>query len=310
MSTIQVQSPGMFTTVQDLGRYGYGPLGVSPSGAGDPLALRVGNLLVGNLESAAALEMTLLGGTFVFPEGAIVALAGADFSATVDGSPLAPWTACELSPGATLRTGGAQSGARCYLCVRGGIEVKPLLGSASTHILTGLGGFAGRPLKRGDVLRIGRSAGTPRVIRPAELAKLAPRKILRATDGPQTGWFSRASLDRFFGGAYQVTGESNRMGLRLEGPALETPHSGQMISEGVSLGAIQVPAGGKPIILFVEQQTTGGYPKIANVISADLPSIGQLRPRDEIRFEHVEPAAARALIRQQEEFLISGALFQ
>lgn len=316
MSTIQVQSPGMFTTVQDLGRYGYGPLGVSPSGAADPIALRVGNLLAGNIESAAALEMTLLGGTFLFPDGAVIALAGAEFSATVDGAPLVMWTACEIRPGATLRIGGAQSGARCYLCVRGGIAVPLLLGSASTHILTGLGGFVGRPLKRGDILQIGKPSGTQRTIVRETLRKLAPRKILRATDGPQSDWFSRASVELFFASAYQVTEESNRMGLRLEGPTLETPHanqytetSGQMISEGVSLGAIQVPAGGKPIILFVEQQTTGGYPKIANIISADLPGIGQLRPRDEIRFEHVSAETARALIREQEELLFSGALF-
>ncbi len=314
MSTIQVQSPGMFTTVQDLGRYGYGPLGVSPSGAADPTALRVGNLLVGNLESAAALEMTLVGGTFLFPEGGVIALAGAEFAAAVDGAPLATWTACEIPAGATLRIGGTQSGARCYLCVCGGIAVKPLLGSVSTHILTGLGGFAGRPLKKGDVLQIGEPSGTPRIIIREMLEKLAPRKILRATDGPQTDWFSRQSVELFFTSVYRVTEESNRMGLRLEGPTLETPHThsnnGQMISEGVSLGAIQVPAGGKPIILFVEQQTTGGYPKIANIISADLPSIGQLRPRDEVSFEHVSAETARAWIREREELILSGALFR
>jgi len=294
----------MFSTVQDLGRYGYGPLGVSPSGAADPIALRVGNLLVGNVESAAALEMTLLGGSFLFPDGGVVALAGSDFGPSIDGAPVPMWTACELRPGQTLRTGPTRSGARCYLCVRGGISVKLLLGSASTHILTGLGGFEGRPLKKNDVLQIGGATVTqPRTIRPEVLAQIAPRKILRATDGPQTDWFSPESVDRFYAGAYTVTEESNRMGLRLEGPALETPHSGHMISEGVSLGAIQVPAGGKPIILFVEQQTTGGYPKIANIISADLPSVGQLRPRDEVRFEHVRPEAARAAIREQETLL-------
>jgi len=311
MSTIQVQSPGMFTTVQDLGRYGYGPLGVSPSGAADPIALRIGNLLVGNLESAAALEMTLLGGTFLFPEGGVVALAGSDFGPAIDGIALAMWTACEIRPGQTLRTGPTRSGARCYLCVQGGIVVKLLLASASTHILTGLGGFEGRPLRKGDVLRIGDRRGARiRTIIPERLARLAPRKHLRATDGPQTEWFSSESVKRFYDGAYTVTEESNRMGLRLEGPELETPHSGQMTSEGVSLGAIQVPAGGKPIILFVEQQTTGGYPKIANIVSADLPSIGQLRPRDEMRFQHLHPQAARALIREQENLLRSGALFQ
>lgn len=303
---IHVLNPGMFTTVQDLGRYGYGPIGVSPSGAADPIALRLGNLLVGNLESEAALEMTLLGGTFVFPDGGLIALAGSDFGPSIDGEPVAMWTAHRVQPGQTLKTGPTRSGARCYLCVHGGIAVKPLLGSASTHILTGLGGFEGRPLKKGDVVPIGDARPAERiVIPPKTIEALQPRKLLRATVGAQTDWFRPESVKTFFSSPYLVTEDSNRMGLRLEGPALDTPHSGQMTSEGVSLGAVQVPAGGQPIILFVEQQTTGGYPKIANIISADLPSLGQLRPRDEVRFEFVSPAYARTLIRDQESLIRS-----
>jgi len=294
----------MFTTVQDLGRYGYGPIGVSPSGAADPVSLRIGNMLVGNLESDAALEMTLLGGTFVFPDGALVALVGSDFSA-----PIPMWTAHQMQPGETLKTGPTRDGARCYLCVHGGISVKLLLGSASTHILTGLGGHEGRPLRKGDILHIGESrASKPSTIVPEILEQLKPRKILRATIGPQTDWFSPESVRTFYRSVYTVTEESNRMGLRLEGPALDTPQSGQMTSEGVSLGAIQIPAGGKPIILFVEQQTTGGYPKIANIVSADLASVGQLRPRDQVRFELVTPEAARAFIRDQEELIESAVM--
>jgi antagonist of KipI len=295
----------MFTTVQDLGRYGYGPLGVSPSGAADPISLRIGNLLVGNPESAPALEMTLLGGKFAFPEGGLIALTGSDFSA-----PIPLYTATVIAPGERLDLGPTRSGARCYLCVHGGIATKPLLGSASTHILTGLGGFEGRPLRKGDILPVGPAHEIlPKIMVPEALAKLQPRKILRATVAPQTAWFSENSVGRFYQSTWRVTEESNRMGLRLDGPELETPQRGQMISEGVSLGAIQIPAGGRPIILFVEQQTTGGYPKIANVISADLASVGQLRPRDEIRFEHVPPEIARALIREQEQLLRSGVLF-
>ena len=302
---IQVLQPGMFTTVQDLGRYGYGPLGVSPSGAADPISLRIGNLLVGNPESAPALEMTLLGGKFLFPEGALVALTGSDFGASI---PM--YTATVIAPGQRLDLGPTRSGARCYLCVHGGIATKPLLGSASTHILTGLGGFEGRPLKKGDVLPVGLAHEVrPKIIAPDALAKLQPRNVLRATIAPQTAWFSEDSVRLFYQSAWQVTEESNRMGLRLDGPELETPQHGHMISEGVSLGAIQIPAGGRPIILFVEQQTTGGYPKIANIISADLASVGQLRPRDQIRFEHVSPETARTLAQEQEELLRSGVLF-
>jgi biotin-dependent carboxylase-like uncharacterized protein len=294
---IQVQSPGMFTTVQDLGRYGYGPLGVSPSGAADPVSLRIGNLLVGNLPNAAALEMTLLGGTFAFPDGATIALTGSDFGAE---------TGCvhEIAPGGVLRLGPTRSGARCYLCVAGGIEVAPLLGSSSTHILSGLGGFDGRALRKGDQLKIGaHEKPSSRSIDPSALERLAPRKAIRTTIAPQSDWFTADSLARFYAGVYAVTEESNRMGLRLEGTALDPPHDGHMTSEGVSLGAIQVPSKGQPIILFVEQQTTGGYPKIANVISADLASVGQLRPRDEIRFELVTPEIAHDLIREQEDLI-------
>ncbi len=295
---IRVLAPGMFTTVQDLGRPGYGPLGVSPSGAADPTALRIGNALVGNPPGAAALEMTLLGGTFLFEVDAVVALAGSDFGADV-------WVPRSVRPGETLNIGSTQSGARCYLCVRGGISVPLFLGSASTHILSGLGGLEGRALRKGDVLQIGPAGDTHRRIgvSPEVLAQFGPRKLLRVTPGPQWDWFPDHVRESFLSSAFRVTEESNRMGLRLDGAALPSTGRGHMITEGVPLGAIQVPAGGQPIILFVEQQTTGGYPKIANIISADLPSVGQLRPRDEIRFRLVSIEEARRLICELEAAL-------
>jgi antagonist of KipI len=310
MSTIQVQTPGLQTTVQDLGRNGFGPAGVSPSGAADCISLRLGNRLVGNDENAAGLEMMLLGGTFTFPNGAILALTGSDFGATLDDVRLEVGTSAEVRPGQTLRLGPTNSGARCYLCVQGRIEVKPFLGSASTHILSGLGGFEGRALRKGDVLRIG-SATRPfrkRTISPQASEHLSPRSTLRVTAGPQVDWFSESSLRSFYAGTYRAGEQSNRMGLRLEGAAIAQRGTGQMISEGVSLGAIQVSAGGLPIILFVEQQTTGGYPKIANVIAADIHRVGQLRPRDEIRFEEVTFDTARTLLLEQEKLLASGEL--
>jgi antagonist of KipI len=311
MKPIQVQIPGFLTTVQDLGREGFGPMGVSPSGAADPVPLRLGNRLVGNPENAAALEMTLLGGAFLFPEGGIIALTGSDFGATLDDAPVALWASFEVAAGQTLRIGPTRSGARCYLCVQGGIDVPPFLGSASTHLLSGLGGLEGRPLRKGDLLETGPSDGIfqRRTIAPRVLERLAPRKILRVTAGPQADWFPEPALAGFLGNAYRVTEEANRMGIRLEGPVITASHAGQMITEGVSLGAVQVPPGGRPIILFVEQQTTGGYPKIANVISADLSSVGQLRPRDEIRFELVSLETARELFVEQET-LLAGAIFE
>jgi len=310
MGVIQVQEPGLFTTVQDLGREGFGPLGVSASGAADAISLRLGNRLVGNAEGAAGLEMTLLGGTFLFPEGAVIALAGSDFGAMQDGKPVELWTAFESRPGQALRLGPTRSGARCYLCVRGGIEVKLFLGSASTHILSGLGGHDGRALRKGDVLNIGAASASARERRltARALKELQPRKVLRVTEGPQSDWFPESARRLFYESRYRVAEESNRMGIRLEGAIVPVPSGGEMISEGVSLGAIQVPEGGKPIILAVEQQTTGGYPKIANVISADFHSLGQLRPRDEIRFERVDWETARELLREQEELIASEDL--
>jgi 5-oxoprolinase (ATP-hydrolysing) subunit C len=292
MTEIRVLAPGLLTTVQDLGRPGYAHLGISASGAADALSLRVGNLLVGNSPRAAALEMTLTGGTFEFSRAATIALTGSPFETS------APWScAFDVQPGETLRLGPTRAGARCYLCVRGGLSVPAVLGSASTHVLTALGGLEGRSLKKGDVLCVGDAiAGPPhREVFPVD----SHRDVVRVTEGPQHTWFE-GSLDS---GVYQVAEESNRMGLRLDGPAL--PCARQLLTEGVSLGAIQVPPQGQPIITFVEHQTTGGYPKIANVISADLPVVGQLRPRDRVRFEYISIARALELLREQEASICS-----
>lgn len=314
MSLFEVLAPGLLTTVQDLGRESFGPLGVSASGAADPVSLRIGNRLLANPEGAAALEMTLLGGEFAFPQRTIIALAGADFGATVNERPIEPWQSAEIQAGEVLRLGSTRASARCYLCVQGGFAVKPVLGSASTHLLSGLGGLEGRPLRKGDVLKIASGPGSFRTFRRRRvsrraLEKLALRKSLRVTLGPQAAWFPQESQAAFYESTFRVTEESNRMGIRLEGAKVLSPPGGNMLSEGVSLGAVQIPAGGSPIILFVEQQTTGGYPKLANVISADFRSLGQLRPRDEIRFERVELPEALGLLADLEKLLISQELF-
>lgn len=299
MPVIEVLSPGLLTTVQDLGRYGHGHLGVTPSGAADPVALRLGNRLVGNPESAAALEMTLAGGRFRFPDGGVVALAGTDFGA-------APWwTTVEVRPGETLSLGAARRGARGYLCVRGGVCVPRWLGSASTHLACGLGGYQGRRLRRGDVLEIGAVEGAwwRRVLSRSAREYFAPSKTLRVTAGPEWERFEAGARETFLAGAYRVTEDSDRAGLRLAGPRLETRGFERMITEGVDLGSIQAPPSGQPIILFVEQQTTGGYPRIGVVAAADLFRVGQLRPGDELRFTRVGLEEAVALAREQERLL-------
>jgi len=283
-------SPGVQTTVQDLGRFGWAHFGVSASGAADSLALRAGNLLVGNAENAAALEMTLVGGTFEFTADTVVALTGSDFGA---GLPL--WSAVEVKAGQIVKCGATRSGARCYLCVRGGIAAPLVMGSASVHVMTGVGG---RALRAGESLEIGNGA----IRRPRGPARGVPEftrgGLLRVTPGPQAEWFA----GELYAGPYVVSEESNRMGLRIRGAAIPSP-SGHMLTEGVALGAIQVPPDGQPIILFVEHQTTGGYPKPANVISADFWRLGQLRPRDEVRFEEIAIDEAVELLRDQERWL-------
>jgi biotin-dependent carboxylase-like uncharacterized protein len=276
--------------VQDLGRFGWAHFGVSASGAADGLALRAGNLLVGNAESAAALEMTLLGGAFEFEAPAVIALTGSDFGA---GLPL--WTAVEVRAGETVRCGPTRTGARCYLAVRGGLAVERAMGSASVHVATGVGG---RPLRKGDVLPVGED--TARKPRVGQAAPPAGERagVLRVTPSAQAEWFG----DELYRGAYTVTEESDRMGLRLRGAPIPSP-AGHMLTEGVPLGAVQAPPDGQPIILFVEHQTTGGYPKPACVISADFWRLGQLRPRDEVRFEHVAMERAVELLREQETWL-------
>jgi antagonist of KipI len=310
VNTLLVESPGFLTTVQDLGRPGNGVLGVSASGAADPIALQLGNRLVGNPPGTAALEMTLTGATFVFPEGAIFALTGANFPATLDGEPIAQWSTYEATRGSKLCVGPTANGARCYLCVAGGVGVPLFLGSASTHLLSGLGGFHGRALRGADVLQLGAAAATfrRRSVRSDAVEKLKPRKILGVTEGPQRSWFSDVTHRDFFESAFQVTEEANRMGLRLSGPILSPGGNRELISEGTPLGAIQVTPAGQAIILFVEQQTAGGYPKIANVIGADLPSLGQLRPRDSLRFRLVSFEEARAAWLAQQELLQSEKL--
>jgi antagonist of KipI len=306
---ILVETPGLMTTVQDLGREGFGPIGVSASGAADPVALRIGNRLLGNPEGAAALEATLVGGAFRFGIDTWVAITGADFGAALDDRPVENWTVQRVGKGQLLRMQATRSGARCYLCVSGGIEVPRVLGSASTHVLSGLGGFKGRALRKGDVLQLGpsRPPGARR-LNPGIAPNFAPRTRLRVTEGLQSDWFTETSQGALFETSYRVAEASNRMGLRLEGTALQFRSQNEMITSGVALGAIQVPPGGQPLIVFVEQQTTGGYPVIGNVIAADLASVGQLRPRNVVEFGQVSHEAARALLLEQESWLESDDL--
>ncbi len=310
MSQIKVLEPGFQTTVQDLGRYGYAHLGISAAGAADALSLRLGNLLVENPVGAAGIEMTLVGGTFEFKSQAVIALTGSDFEPMLDSHPVPMWLSILVQSGQVLQCGPTKGGARCYLCIRGGVHVQAVLSSASTHVLTGIGGLEGRALRKGDFLHTratGRSY-VPLKVNPDVLSRLVPANVLRTTAGAQSEIFSEGAHAVLHNSPYSVREESNRMGLRLRGERLERAQKEELITEGVSIGAIQVPQDGQPIILFVEQPTTGGYPKIANVISADFHCLGQLKPRDEVHFELVLMEQARALLHKQESLLNPSSL--
>ena len=302
--TIRVAKPGFFTTVQDRGRWGYAHLGISPAGGADALSLRIANLLLGNDESAPALEMTLVGATLEFEESAIVAISGASCECPVGSESVSAHTAVEIPAGGVLQCGTTTDGARSYLAVQGGFDVPLVMGSASTDMRGRFGGFEGRRLQRGDVLRVRKNTNSQlRHLHDGILDEVHSTGPVRVTRGAQHEWFSRATYSKFLSSSYIVSEQSDRAGLRLQGEAVSRSEKSQLLTDGIPLGAIQVPQDGQPIILFVDQQTTGGYPKIANVIAADMHRIGQLRPRDQVRFVEVSIAEAIEALRQQERWL-------
>jgi len=302
--TIRVPKPGLSTTIQDLGRYGYAHLGISPAGAGDLLSFRIANLLVGNEEAAPALEMTLLGATLEFGAAAVVAITGADCGPKLGSDQVPLNTPFEVPAGAVLSCGSMTDGARSYLAVQGGFDVPLIMGSASTDVRGRFGGFDGRRLQSGDVLQIcDAKTSQTRALRPGVLDSLRDRAPIRVTRGAQQDWFGPEAFAALFASAYTVSDMSDRAGLRLKGDALRPREHSQLLTDGIPLGAIQVPQDGQPIILFVDQQTTGGYPKIANVIAADMHRVGQLQPREEVRFVETSIALAIQALREQERWL-------
>jgi antagonist of KipI len=305
--SLSVLSPGFLSTVQDLGRFQCAHWGISPAGAADPVALRLGNSLLGNAPGAPAVEMTLIGGSFRFEADLSIALAGSDFGPTLDNTAIPTWQTLFVRSGQVLRCGPTKSGARCYLCVDGGISVPQVLLSSSTHVLNSLGGIGGRALVAGDVLACSPHHilpyTDPLAVREPALYSLYQSSVIRVTPGVQGDLFSPDMWELFSSSPYIVKEESNRMGLRLSGPSLGSRTTKEMITEGVSLGAVQVPPDGQPIVLFVEHPTTGGYPKIASVISADIHRLGQCRPRDAVSFQFVTHEEAFFLLSRQERIL-------
>ncbi|BAU27818.1 antagonist of KipI [Aneurinibacillus soli] len=308
---IRVKKPGLLTTVQDTGRFGFQKYGVLASGAMDTMALRLANLLEGNEEQAAALEITLLGPQLVFEKATLVALAGGNLSPAVDGVPIPLWRPVYIPAGSMLTFGGAVSGCRTYLAVAGGICVPDVMESRSTYLRAGIGGFHGRALQAGDVLKTGEVAclmkapsdevsvlswGVSHEIRPA----YEENPVLRVVRGPEFESFAEESRQKFWHESFRVTPQSDRMGYRLADVSLALAEPLEMVSSAVSFGTIQVPPEGNPIVLLADRQTAGGYPRIAQIISVDLPLIAQVKPGEHVRFEEVSLEEAQALYVKRE----------
>lgn len=296
---------GWFTSVQDLGRTGQRSSGVPLSGAMDSVALRIANLLVGNAETSAALEVTLGGVELSFPDGAVVAVCGAEYAE------VPAWRPFALAPGEALKLGECTRGYRGYVAVRGGLDVPSVLGSRSTYLRGGWGGWEGRKLEAGDRLPIGAArpltAGIPGLAASwSLLPAYASEPILRVVEGAQASWYGPA-----LGAAtYKVLPQSDRMGLRLGGPKLVAKGGKELLSSGVVPGTVQVPPDGQPIVLGADAQTIGGYPRAAQVVAVDLPVVGQLRPGATLKFRPITLAEAQWLLLQREQHLalLSGGL--
>jgi antagonist of KipI len=315
--TIQVLSPGIYTTMQDLGRKGFQHIGVSPSGVMDEFAHRIANILVGNDENCATLEMTLTGATLKFNEASYIAVTGAEFSPTIDGVKVDNWRRIKIEKGSILQFSKRKEGCRAYLAISGGFKGENWLGSSSTSLQVKLGGHSGRSLQKNDLLVVNDSQET---IFVGETAKWKvsphvyhfykePHKI-SVIKGRQYEKFSKESLKHFFESSYVVSSNSNRMGYRLEGEPLARVHETPLISEGVCNGTVQVPPDGQPIILMAERQTIGGYSKIAQVASTDLPKLAQCIPGDKLSFQLVslEEAQNKRIVLEKELQLLKAAV--
>jgi len=314
MPSVYVVKPGLLTTVQDRGRWGSQSLGVSVSGPMDSYSHRLANAIAGNDPGAASLEVTVSGPELEFDDTRTVAVTGAEFELTVDGRPVAMRSALDVSAGSVLRFGRRVRGTRAYVAISGGITTPRALGSRSTHLPSAMGGLDGRALRAGDRLPLGEPLQSPRPIRRSQPVESSStwtlpdgRATLRVLPGPQLDRFVRTAWDVLQSAPYVVANDSNRIGYRLVGPSLETPGKLDLISDATPLGVLQVPPSGQPILLMADCQTTGGYPKIAAVISADVSVAGQLGPGDTVRFVACSTREALSALIAQERSLMAAA---
>ena len=293
--TLEVLQAGMMLSVQDRGRTGLRHVGVSSAGPMDPPAHSIANALAGNDPGAAALEFAMVGGRFRAARPLRFAVTGGDPDVRVQGRPVAAWQAHRLEPGEVLSIGACAHGVWGYLAISGGIATDPVMGSRSTHLRTGLGGLDGRALRAGDVLPLGEDDASGTCLRLGARGRAADDGPIRVVLGPQADYFTDEALERLTGESFTVTPQSDRMAMALSGPELRSARGHDIISDGTVPGSIQVPGMRQPFILMAECQTTGGYPKIATVIGADLPRMAQQRAGSTVRFLAVGRDEAEAI---------------
>ena len=290
---LEVLRPGVLTMVQDAGRIGWARYGVPPSGPMDHAAFAAANALVGNAPDAAALEITVGGPALRVQRECLIAVCGAEFDLWVGTLPVPMWHAIYVRAGRMITFGARHSGARAYLTVSGGLALPPYLGSQSTYLKGGFGGLEGRALRVGDVLPLGTTAIRNPAARAGRAWSIDRRPLYSANPtvrvilGPQDDNFTSEGVATFLKGTYEVTSASDRMGIRLQGPVIAHAGATDITSDGVVTGSVQVPPDGQPIVMMVDHQTTGGYPKIATVIRDDLPLLAQCLPGNRVRFRAV-----------------------
>ncbi len=305
MDAFSVLTPGGYTMIQDEGRFGYQQMGIPRSGALDAFAFHAANRLVANFTNAAVMEITVMGPRLEIMAEADLAVTGAEMGMTLNDQPLEAWKSFSVKPGDVLDIQQVKSGCRAYLAVNGGIDVPEVMGSCSTYVGGSIGGYHGRLLKAGDVIKCGRAKRLPymRAMPSDMIPSYPPEIVIRAIPGPQDDFF-REGLDIIFQSDFMVSTKADRMGYRLQGPKVELrkgmPKS--IISEPTMPGGVQIPADEQPIILMVEQ-TVGGYTKIVTVISVDLPKVAQATPGDTIRFERVSLETAHSIYQEQQKKL-------
>ncbi|MDG5787445.1 biotin-dependent carboxyltransferase family protein [Evansella sp. AB-P1] len=311
MKIFEVIDPGLHTTVQDLGRIGYQKYGIVPAGAMDDYSFQLGNLLLGNERHAAGLEITMLGPTLRILNDTEIVIAGANLSPTLNKQPIPMWTSIHVSKGDELGFGKPQSGTRAYILVEGGIDVPDVMGSKATYVKAQIGGYEGRALQvkdviqcHGSVARITENSMTSnrrKTISFSATPNLEMNSVIRVIPGPQESMFSEETIEKFYNSTYKISTQSDRMGYRLEGEPLIRHNSNEMITDAVTEGSIQVPSDGQPIVLMADRQTSGGYPKIANVISVDLWKVAQRLPGQSLSFKKVSVTKAHDELRKREQ---------